>query len=149
MVTINLDDLALSAKSRSVLEELTDFTPLLKRLARVCEKLWEEAFDAQGPGWQELSELTKKRRRKAGKDAVILKDGGRLFASLTDAETDEDGIFELDKVHLAIGTNLKYAAAHQDSRRSWLTKRPFLPNAEKATPALEAAIQRWAEGVGK
>ena len=149
MITINLDKLPLSAAARDVLDDLTDFTPLLQRLARGCEKLWEEKFDAQGPGWAPLSEVTLKRRRKAGKGAVILKDDGRLFASLESASTDEDGIYSLDSTHLTIGTNLKYASAHQDSRRSWLPKRPFLPTPDEVVPVFEAIIQRWAEGVGK
>lgn len=149
MVILNIDTMALSARARSVLDELTDFTPLLQRLADGCEKFWGEKFDAQGPGWPDLADATKERRRKRGKDLVILKDDGRLFGSLESATTDEDGVFSLDSTHLTIGTNLKYASAHQDSRRSWLKKRPFLPTEAEAVPLFESIIERWAQGVGK
>lgn len=113
MVVINLDKIALTEASREILARITDFTPLLRRIGEACEKFWVNKFRAEGPGWKPLQPATLARRRKEGAGAKILRDEGRLFASLEDAISSEGGVFELSSHHLAIGTNLKYAAIHQ------------------------------------
>lgn len=151
MIVIDLDRLNFAAATRDLLEDLTDFQPLLKRLANECEDIWAEKFRAQGPGWAPLSEATLEKRRKDGKDAEILKDDGIMFNALTSAVggAEAGSVYELSDTQLVIGTNLEYASAHQDSQRDWLPKRPFLPEPGEVEEDFTRVIERWAAEVGR
>lgn len=150
MIVIDLDRLNLKPETEDLLDAITDFQPLLRRLASECEDIWAEKFRAEGPGWTPLSEATLEKRRKDGKDAQILRDDGIMFNALSSATSAEEGsVYELTDTQLIIGTNLEYASAHQDSQRDWLPSRPFLPTEDELEDDFTRVIERWAAEVGR
>lgn len=149
MITIDLNQQALSEEVEALLAGLKDFTPLLKRLGTAAHEIWSEKFRSQGPGWQPLAEVTLAKRRKNGRGAEILKDGGQLFASLTDSAS-EGSVYELSSKALTIGTNFEYAAVHQfGSKDGKIPKRAFLPDASEVAPEFELVIQQYFERLSK
>ncbi|HIB69706.1 MAG TPA: hypothetical protein EYO33_32670 [Phycisphaerales bacterium] len=143
MIVFDLDSLPLTKKARKLLEVLEDFTPLLNRLAVAAQGIWTRKFRAEGPGWAPLSEATLLRRKKEGEGAQILRDTGRLFQSLTDSAS-EGSVFKLDSTTLEIGTNLEYAAVHQDgSQAKNIPRRPFLPDEDEIAPVFSRIIERY------
>lgn len=149
MITIDLDHVALSKETEAILASLDDLTPLLKALGSAAQEIWSEKFRSQGPGWQPLAEVTLAKRRKNGRGAEILKDGGQLFASLTDSAS-EGSVYELSSKALTIGTNFEYAAVHQfGSKDGKIPKRAFLPDASEVAPEFELVIQQYFERLSK
>lgn len=82
----------------------------------------------------------------------ILRDTGVLLNSLSpgkiggDSQYDppESQIFKLVASGVIVGTNVPYAAVHQNgSKKKNIPARPFLPTAEK--PACSEWVNRWAE----
>lgn len=55
----------------------------------------------------------------------ILRDKGFLMASIVSAPTDPDGIWDLEKFQVTVGSQLKYAKHIQDGTRN-MPARPFL-----------------------
>ena len=149
MITIDLDDVALNKETEAILASLDDLTPLLKALGSAAHGIWNEKFRREGPGWQPLADVTLAKRRKNGRGAEILKDDGKLFASLTDSAS-EGSVYELSSKALTIGTNLEYAAVHQfGSKDRKIPKRAFLPDASEVAPEFERVIKRYVERVSK
>ena len=145
MIVLDLDTLSFSEEVNGILESIDDMAPLLKALGNAAHGLWNEKFRRSGPGWEPLSEVTLKKRRKKGKDAEILKDDGILFASLTDSAS-EAAIFELDSTELRIGTNREFAEVHQfGSRDGRIPARPFMLEESEAVPEFERVITKYYE----
>ncbi len=68
-----------------------------------------------GGEWAELSEATKKRRRKgkkSGREDKILQDTGRLKQSVSPIK-GLGNIFRLENTSVEVGTNIEYAGIHQ------------------------------------
>lgn len=86
-----------------------DMTPLMDAIAGVLEDVAEESFATEtspdGDEWPALSEVTRKRRARAGHDGAILQVSGRLAASI--------GVGSIGKSHVTVGTNVIYAAVQQ------------------------------------
>jgi len=97
----------------------------------------DRTFDAQADpwnrAWRPLSPLTLRLRRKRGKGAEILRDTGRLAASITHNVVGDT---------VEIGTNVQYGAHHQLGRGPMF--RPFLPIREDGTPDVPDAWTREA-----
>lgn len=58
------------------------FDRMLPTVADLLVAAVDDVFNAEGPGWQELSEETLARRRKQGRDARILQDTGEAARSI-------------------------------------------------------------------
>lgn len=101
------------AKRIPAAASVIDWTPALKRvkvmLVSETKQNFVRATTPAGKPWKPFKRPPSKKR--GGKKAKLLRDTGRLMASVT--STGADGHVEtLTKVRLVWGTNLKYAAAH-------------------------------------
>jgi phage gpG-like protein len=77
-----------------------------------------DKFESGGPGWPALADSTIAKRRKKGRGAQILKDTGRLAASI---EADHGSDFA------EAATDVEYAVYHvSDEPREKIPKRDFL-----------------------
>jgi len=97
----------------------------------------DRTFDAQSDpwnrAWRPLSPLTLRLRRKRGKGAEILRDTGRLAASITHNVVGNEA---------HVGSNVRYGRHHQTGRR--VPYRPFLPVLEGGTVDLPGDWERSA-----
>ncbi len=78
--SITIDDAAVQAALARLASRLGNLTPIMQDIGRALGNLTEDAFQAEGPGWPQLSPVTVARR---GSAHPILQDSGGLAASVT------------------------------------------------------------------
>jgi len=106
-IEIKIDNKAVQDALLKVAAKAETLRPLMKNIAGIMANATEENFAQQGrpDKWQELTESTIKKRKKAGHwPGQILQVEGRLASSITTQYDDESAV---------IGSNLDYAAIHQ------------------------------------
>lgn len=106
MIRIDINDKEIMSALDHLVAKAIDQTPVMRRVAGIMAHSVEENFAAQGrPRWPSLKPATiKARERKGNWPGKILQARGDLAASI---QSDADA-------HSAIvGTNKRYAAAHQ------------------------------------
>lgn len=103
-------------------DKTKDYTPAFEKAAIQMERSVGLNFRAQGrPKWTRMSPATMKSRRKRGKGAMILQDGGTLKASVT----SNIAVKKFTPLSYEYGTNLVYAAAQQFGYKH-IPARPYL-----------------------
>jgi phage gpG-like protein len=83
-ITITLDDREVREALARLIHAGRDMTPAMRGIALELKAETEENFEAQGrPRWRDLSEATKKRRRKQGTwpGMILSVSGGGLRGS--------------------------------------------------------------------
>jgi phage virion morphogenesis protein len=130
--TVTLDDRELQDALNQLAARVEDLTPVMDALGQVLVTRSDLSFRREetpwGQRWTPLSEVTLERRR--GTSAQILRDTGRLAASIT---------ARASRTQVQVGTNVVYAAVHQFGNplnqfyntprgaRAPIPARPFLP----------------------
>jgi phage virion morphogenesis protein len=99
--TITLDDKQVQDGLAKLARHISDLTPVMEDIGAKLGNLTEDAFQAEGPGWPQLSKARVKQR---GNAHPILQDTGGLAASITHGG-DRDSAW--------VGASKIYAAIHQ------------------------------------
>ncbi len=106
-IEIKLDNKEVEQKLQELAKKSSSLKPLMKNIAGIFASAAEDNFAEEGrpDKWIDLSEATKKQRKRIGKfPGQILQVTGQL-ASSVNTYYDEDSAI--------IGSNLAYAAIHQ------------------------------------
>ena len=106
-IEIKIDNQEVSKRLLELADKGENLRPLMKNIAGVFAYSTEENFANEGrpDKWLDLSERTKKQRKKSGHwPGQILQVSGQLASSISTYYDDESAI---------IGSNLDYAAIHQ------------------------------------
>ena len=106
-IEIKIDNKEVSKRLLELARKGENLRPLMKNIAGVLAYSTEENFANEGrpDKWLDLSERTKKQRKKTGHwPGQILQVSGQLASSINTYYDDESAI---------IGSNLDYAAIHQ------------------------------------
>ena len=99
--TITLDDKQVQDGLAKLARHISDLTPVMEDIGAKLGNLTEDAFQAEGPGWPQLSKARVKQR---GNAHPILQDTGGLAASITHGG---------DRNSAWVGASKIYAAVHQ------------------------------------
>lgn len=92
-------------------EHVADPQPLWANLREMFQRIEEERFAAQGPGWAPLKEATVAVKQAKGQPAAILRATDALMRSLTGTGTG--ALFEATGDTLRLGTTDPKAGFHQ------------------------------------
>ena len=106
-IEIKIDNQEVTQKLLELAKRGGNLRPLMKNIAGILAYSTEENFANEGrpDKWLDLSERTKKQRKKTGHwPGQILQVSGQLASSINTYYDDESAI---------IGSNLDYAAIHQ------------------------------------
>jgi phage virion morphogenesis protein len=123
-IEIKVDNAEILKVLKRLSEKTQNLRPVMRNIAGIMMDSVEENFAQQGrPKWKDLSEVTKKLRRKEGKwpGMILQKSQGGLVDSISSEYGDDYAI---------VGTNKKYAAIHQfggDAGRKKKVKIPARP----------------------
>ena len=120
-IEIKIDNQEVSQRLLELAQRGENLRPLMKNIAGVLAYSTEENFANEGrPNkWLDLSERTKKQRKKTGHwPGQILQVTGQLVSSISTHYDDESAI---------IGSNLDYAAIHQLGGQAGIATDLFLP----------------------
>lgn len=99
-------------------DRASDLSEPMSVIAEALVGRVNDKFESGGPGWPALAESTIRMRRKGGGGAQILKDTGRLAASI---RPDSGSDFA------EASTDVEYAVYHvSDAPRNKIPKRDFL-----------------------
>lgn len=115
---LTLKDLSLKREIREMLTRVTDLTPAMRVIGELVRSSIQKTFQVGGrpERWKPLSDVTLSKRRNRKKSrAKPLLDTGRLLNSITRGVPD--GVYEVYKRHVRVGTNVIYAAVHQFGAR--------------------------------
>jgi phage virion morphogenesis protein len=141
-IEIKIDNEEILKALKKLSEKTQNLRPVMRNIAGIMMDSVEENFAQQGrPKWKDLSEVTKKQRRKEGKwpGMILQKSQGGLAQSISSEYGDNYAI---------VGTNKKYAAIHQfggDAGRKKKVKipaRPYLNLADDAVEEIKDSIER-------
>jgi phage gpG-like protein len=135
----------------------TGLTPgIMLRVGLEASSLVRSAFitkarggtDEAGDSWEPLNLSTLERRRGGGKGgAEILRDTGRLLASLTPGQAGN--VQRTEPGAVVIGTNVKYAVFHHHGTAK-IPQRRLWPDPQKWPARWRAALARQArDGLAK
>lgn len=125
-IEIKIDSKEVEHKLQENAKKSSNLKPLMKNIAGIFASAAEDNFAEEGrpDKWIDLSEVTKKQRKKIGKSpGQILQVTGQL-ASSVNTYYDEDSAI--------IGSNLAYAAIHQlggqagKNKKVTILARPYL-----------------------
>ena len=106
-IEIKIDNQEVNQRLLELAQRGENLRPLMKNIAGILAYSTEENFANEGrpDKWLDLSERTKKQRKKTGHwPGQILQVSGQLASSISTYYDDESAI---------IGSNLDYAAIHQ------------------------------------
>ena len=106
-IEIKIDNQEVSKRLLELAHKGKNLRPLMRNIAGIFAYSTEENFANEGrpDKWLDLSERTKKQRKKSGHwPGQILQVSGQLASSISTYYDDESAI---------IGSNLDYAAIHQ------------------------------------
>ena len=107
MFKIEIDDQAVQTMLKDLSRKAEDLSPLMRQTAGIMHDAVEQNFDQEGrPKWKGLSQSTINRREKKGHwPGKILQVKGQLAASINEQHSKDFAL---------VGTNKKYARAHQE-----------------------------------
>ena len=120
-IEIKIDNQEVSKRLLELADKGENLRPLMKNIAGVFAYSTEENFANEGrpDKWLDLSERTKKQRKKSGHwPGQILQVSGQLASSINTYYDDESAI---------IGSNLDYAAIHQLGGQAGKNKSVSIP----------------------
>ena len=120
-IEIKIDNQEVSQRLLELARRGENLRPLMKNIAGVLAYSTEENFANEGrpDKWLDLSEKTKKQRKKSGHwPGQILQVSGQLASSINTYYDDESAI---------IGSNLDYAAIHQLGGQAGKNKSVSIP----------------------
>ena len=125
-IEIKIDNQEVERRLQEIAKKSSNLRPLMKNIAGIFASATEDNFAEEGrpDKWIDLSEVTKKQRKKIGKyPGQILQVTGQLASSVNTYYDDDSAI---------IGSNLAYAAIHQlggkagRNKKVSIPKRPYL-----------------------
>ena len=120
-IEIKIDNQEVERRLQEIAKKSSNLRPLMKNIAGIFASATEDNFAEEGrpDKWIDLSEVTKKQRKKIGKyPGQILQVTGQL-ASSVNTYYDEDSAI--------IGSNLAYAAIHQLGGQAGKNKKVTIP----------------------
>jgi phage virion morphogenesis protein len=120
-IEIKIDNQEVEGNLQEIAKKSSNLRPLMKNIAGIFASATEDNFAEEGrpDKWIDLSEVTKKQRKKIGKyPGQILQVSGQL-ASSVNTYYDEDSAI--------IGSNLAYAAIHQLGGQAGKNKKVTIP----------------------
>ena len=120
-IEIKIDNQEVNQKLLELARRGENLRPLMKNIAGILAYSTEENFANEGrpDKWLDLSEKTKKQRKKSGHwPGQILQVSGQLASSISTYYDDESAI---------IGSNLDYAAIHQLGGQAGKNKSVSIP----------------------
>ena len=120
-IEIKIDNKEVSKRLLELARKGENLRPLMKNIAGVLAYSTEENFANEGrpDKWLDLSERTKKQRKKTGHwPGQILQVSGQLASSINTYYDDESAV---------IGSNLDYAAIHQLGGQAGKNKSVSIP----------------------
>ena len=120
-IEIKIDNQEVTQKLLELARRGENLRPLMKNIAGILAYSTEENFANEGrpDKWLDLSERTKKQRKKTGHwPGQILQVSGQLASSISTYYDDESAI---------IGSNLDYAAIHQLGGQAGKNKSVSIP----------------------
>ena len=120
-IEIKIDNQEVNQRLLELAQRGENLRPLMKNIAGILAYSTEENFANEGrpDKWLDLSERTKKQRKKSGHwPGQILQVEGRLATSITTQYDDESAI---------IGSNLDYATIHQLGGQAGKNKSVSIP----------------------
>lgn len=137
-IRIDLDDTALKQTFALLGKDVS--VDAMEILANEALKQSDQKFRAEGPGWAKLSPSTLKRRRNLG-NVKILQDTGRLRNSIIAPQNSPGGIWSVAPNQIEVGSNLVYAATHQNGRGP-IPARPYVPEESELADPLQRKLER-------
>ena len=120
-IEIKIDNQEVTQKLLELARRGENLRPLMKNIAGIFAYSTEENFANEGrpDKWLDLSEKTKKQRKKSGHwPGQILQVSGQLASSINTYYDDESAV---------IGSNLDYAAIHQLGGQAGKNKSVSIP----------------------
>lgn len=120
-IEIKFDNQEVERRLQEIVKKSSNLRPLMKNIAGIFVSATEDNYAEEGrpDKWIDLSEVTKKQRKKIGKyPGQILQVTGQL-ASSVNTYYDEDSAI--------IGSNLAYAAIHQLGGKAGKNKKITIP----------------------
>ena len=142
-IEIKIDNQEVERRLQEIAKKSSNLRPLMKNIAGIFASATEDNFAEEGrpDKWVDLSEVTKKQRKKIGKyPGQILQVTGQL-ASSVNTYYDEDSAI--------IGSNLAYAAIHQlggqagKSKKVTIHARPYLKLTSDDVDELLESIKKY------
>lgn len=137
-LTITIDDLLARAELRDIESRIKNLRPAFASMGEFMMRRIDDNFrgqnDPDGVAWAPLSAAYRKRKR----GTKILTESGRLRASVTYLATT---------VSVTVGTNTKYARAHQlGYKKRNLPARPFLGASDRDVDELGNILMDYLAG---
>lgn len=120
-IEIKLDNKEVEQKLQELAKKSSNLKPLMKNIAGIFASAAEDNFAEEGrpDKWIDLSEVTKKQRKKIGKyPGQILQVSGQLASSVNTYYDNDSAV---------IGSNLEYAAIHQLGGHAGKNKKVTIP----------------------
>lgn len=144
-IEIKIDNQEVERRLQEIAKKSSNLRPLMKNIAGIFASATEDNFAEQGrpDKWVDLSEVTKKQRKKIGKyPGQILQVSGQLASSVNTYYDDDSAI---------IGSNLAYAAIHQlggqagKNKKVTIPARPYLKLTDEDLEEVLTATERHLE----
>ena len=120
-IEIKIDNQEVERRLQEIAKKSSNLRPLMKNIAGIFASTAEDNFAEEGrpDKWVDLSEVTKKQRKKIGKyPGQILQVTGQLASSVNTYYDDDSAV---------IGSNLAYAAIHQLGGQAGKNKKVTIP----------------------
>lgn len=120
-IEIKIDNKEVEQKLQELAKKSSNLKPLMKNIAGIFASATEDNFAEEGrpDKWIDLSEVTKKQRKKIGKyPGQILQVTGQLASSVNTYYDNDSAV---------IGSNLAYAAIHQLGGQAGKNKKVTIP----------------------
>jgi len=121
-IEIKIDNAEVTSKLLELAKRTENLRPLMKNIAGILVSSTEDNFKDEGrpDKWTDLSDVTKKRRKKSGHwPGQILQVTGQLASSINT---------QYDNNSAVIGSNLDYAAIHQLGGQAGKNKSVAIPD---------------------
>lgn len=136
---VEVDTRELDRELRGIEKRATNYDPILPVLAEILVSYVSDEFETAGRGrWRGLEPSTLRKRR--GSSAQILKDTGRLAASIR---------AEWGPGFVAAVTDTSYAVFHvSDEARSKIPLRDFFDVLDLAEPDIADELETYIAGAG-
>lgn len=134
-IEIKIDNQEVERRLQEIAKKSSNLRPLMKNIAGIFASATEDNFAEEGrpDKWVDLSEVTKKQRKKIGKyPGQILQVTGQLASSVNTYYDDDSAV---------IGSNLAYAVIHQLGGQTGKNKKVTIP----ARPYLELTNDEYDE----
>jgi phage virion morphogenesis protein len=142
-IEIKVDNAEILKALKRLSEKTQNLRPVMRNIAGIMMDSVEENFEQEGrPKWKDLSEVTKKLRRKEGKwpGKILQKSQAGLAPSISSDYGDDFAI---------VGTNKVYASIHQfggpagRGKKVNIPARPYLTLGDDAIEEIKSQIIRY------